>query len=166
MGDSRVIVLLGAGASVDAGLPLTSQLAARLVDAANSGRSRRPPTPMVQALNFTYGALVGHHAESGRNPLEAVNIERLNLALLLLQHSGCDRDVRQVIENVVRDVTSPGSPEVFKQVEDWLLAGIKQEFGPHKSVACHPGAARWHAQQRASVDAGRVRHPDTDSVGS
>jgi len=87
---SRTVVLLGAGASRDADLPLTFELAEAVVKAANaktqnehqSGRAR--PT-WVSALNFVYGSMTGHQSESGGNPLESVNIERLISALRLLQ---------------------------------------------------------------------------------
>lgn len=80
-GSTRIVVLIGAGASVDAGLPLTSQLAENILRNANADRQ----TPAVQALNFVYGAMVGHQADDGGDPLRAVNIETLVSALRLLQ---------------------------------------------------------------------------------
>lgn len=79
----RVAVLLGAGASADAGLPLTVSLAERVVKAANSGEDAN--ADWVRALNFVYGSMVGYAADDGSNPLAAVNIERLISALRLLQ---------------------------------------------------------------------------------
>lgn len=86
----RTALLLGAGASRDAGLPLTFQLAEAIVREANSKPPRgRMATPgrdaWVAALNFVYGSMMGHQSEEGGNPLEAVNIERLISALRLLQ---------------------------------------------------------------------------------
>ncbi|WP_344766618.1 SIR2 family protein [Aeromicrobium panaciterrae] len=73
---------------MDAGLPLTVELAERVVDQAN----RTAPSSVIRAdwvsaLNFVYGAMVGYQAEDGGNPLQAVNIERLISALRLLQNS-------------------------------------------------------------------------------
>ncbi|MFC4242961.1 SIR2 family protein [Gryllotalpicola reticulitermitis] len=79
----RVAVLLGAGASADAGIPLTSELAEKVVGAANAEAG--VAQPWVRALNFVYGAMVGYQAEAGGNPLGAVNIERLISAVRLLQ---------------------------------------------------------------------------------
>lgn len=78
----RTIVLLGAGASRDAGLPLTSQLAEMLVARFNR---QSPRLPFVQALNFVYSAMIGHQGEDGSDPLRAVNIETLISAVRLLQ---------------------------------------------------------------------------------
>ena len=78
----RTIVLLGAGASRDAGAPLTSDLAAILVRKMNQ---ERRPRPEVQALNFVYSAMIGHQGEDGSDPLRAVNIETLISAVRLLQ---------------------------------------------------------------------------------
>lgn len=67
---------------MDAGLPLTSQLAENILRKANADRQ----SPAVQALNFVYGAMVGHQADDGGDPLQAVNIETLVSALRLLQN--------------------------------------------------------------------------------
>lgn len=79
----RITLLLGAGASVDAGLPLTVQLAERVLHEANSDSGRN----WVRALNFVYGSMVGYQSEDGSNPLQAVNIERLISAIRLLSRS-------------------------------------------------------------------------------
>ena len=81
MPDGRIAVLLGAGASVDAGLPVTNRLAENILRRVNEAHQ----TPAVQALNFVYGAMVGHQAEEGGDPLKAVNIETLVSALRLLK---------------------------------------------------------------------------------
>lgn len=84
--EPRTTVLLGAGASKDAGLPLTVDLAVRLVEGANLEAGHRGRPDWVSALNFVYGSMVGYQAEDGGNPLGAVNIERLVSALRLLQN--------------------------------------------------------------------------------
>jgi len=80
----RITILLGAGASWDAGLNLTSDLA-RIVVAGVEGQGPTPP-PAVQALNFVYSQMIGYQGEDGDNPLSAVNIETLISALRLLAH--------------------------------------------------------------------------------
>lgn len=81
---TRTMVLLGAGASRDAGLPLTTEFAVRLMDAMH--RDFRADTPKVQAMNFVYGAMVNHRSERGDDPLAAVNVETMISAIRLLQH--------------------------------------------------------------------------------
>lgn len=85
---ARTIVLLGAGASRDAGLPLTGDLAELLVARANAEERaegwRRQPSGVAE-LNFIYSAMVGHQGEDGSDPLRAVNIETLISAVRLLQ---------------------------------------------------------------------------------
>lgn len=91
MTELRTTVLLGAGASRDAGLPLTEALAQELVkemddELAKRDEWRRPAfEPLVQALRFVYGAMVGHATELGESPLKAVNVERLISAVRLLR---------------------------------------------------------------------------------
>lgn len=80
----RVVVLLGAGASRDADLPLTSELAAEVIARANAEPNQHRGD-WRRALNFVYGAMLGHQSEDGSNPLRAVNIEKLISALRLLQ---------------------------------------------------------------------------------
>lgn len=82
-------MLLGAGASRDAGLPLTADLAKEVVHQANQSTrpSFDPSLPdWVRALNAVYGGMVGHYGNRGRNPLGAVNIETLISAVRLLEH--------------------------------------------------------------------------------
>lgn len=86
----RTLVLLGAGSSADAGLPLTSELASQVVTMANenygsSFQGRNTPS-WVKALNAAYGAMVSHQSNRGHSPLTAVNIETLISAIRLLQN--------------------------------------------------------------------------------
>lgn len=86
----RTAVLLGAGASRDAGLPLTEELARELVESFDRELSamdqwaRPRQEPVVRALHVTYGAMVSHATEQGASPLTAVNVERLVSAIRLL----------------------------------------------------------------------------------
>lgn len=87
----RTAVLLGAGASRDAGLPLTEGLARELVAsfdaelAAMDRWERDRQEPVVRALHVVYGAMVAHATEQGESPLSAVNVERLVSAIRLLR---------------------------------------------------------------------------------
>ena len=128
---TRIALLLGAGASKDAGLRLTGDLARIIVEQV-SGQGPTPPPP-VQALNFVYSQMIGHQGESGRSPLGAVNIETLVSALRLLatrethevapfvaswksgalgfSPASVDWQAAQGLEKAVREVVS-GSPHL------------------------------------------------------
>lgn len=88
-GEPRVALLLGAGASADAGLPLTSDLADRVVDLANArngsrGAGLQKSPGWVQAINAVYAGMIGYRGLSGGDPRSAVNIETLISAVRLL----------------------------------------------------------------------------------
>lgn len=95
----KTCLLLGAGASKDAGLPLTVQLAEMIIRKANNpGREYDASPPWVRALNFAYGSMVGYQSEEGSDPLRAVNIESLISALRLLQ-SAKDHEVAPFVSS-------------------------------------------------------------------
>lgn len=114
----RVAVLLGAGASRDAGLPLTSELAEVVLQRLSgsvSGGDRRPD--WLDALNFTYGAMVSHRSRDGSNPLDAVNIETLISALRLLKR--------------------PESHEAAPFVESWREPTLRSGFARADTHTSH-----------------------------
>lgn len=86
----RTAVLLGAGASVDAGLPTTVTFARELVTAVRD--SFGAPSPITQTLNFIYGAMLNHRTEQGGDPFAAVNMETMISAIRLLR----ERDSHEV----------------------------------------------------------------------
>lgn len=88
-------MILGAGASFDAGLPLTHQFAGQLIDLLEADHD--PRHPLVRAMYFVYGAMVGYYSRRGNDPREAVNVETLISALRLLQ----SRDEHEVAPFVV-----------------------------------------------------------------
>lgn len=82
-----VIYLLGAGASFDAGLPLASELTARLIDRVNNDSSDtfgRKFASTVRALNFIVASMLAHDGRRGANPTVLPDIERLVSAVKLL----------------------------------------------------------------------------------
>jgi hypothetical protein len=76
----RTTVLLGAGASVDAGVPvsveLTQIIAERVSTSAHSGAS--------SALNVAIGAMIAHDTARGGGPYDGVDVERLFSAVEML----------------------------------------------------------------------------------
>lgn len=76
------VVLLGAGASAEAGVPttreMTAQLAAR-IDHQSYGQNK-----LAAALNFVCGALIAYDAAQGFDPFEGLDVERVFAAVELL----------------------------------------------------------------------------------
>ncbi len=79
----RIAVLLGAGASFDAGIPLTAQLTEQVLTTVNE--SSDGLESWVKALNFAHAAMFSYAARDGSNPIGTVNIERLISALRLMR---------------------------------------------------------------------------------
>src|SRR5687768_10638163 len=73
------LVLLGAGASVEAGVPASFAMTQQLVSRIN-GEHRQT----AQALNFICGALVGHDSAGGADPYAGLDVERVFAAVQLL----------------------------------------------------------------------------------
>ncbi|CAN7408470.1 SIR2 family protein [Microbacterium maritypicum] len=99
----RTAVLLGAGASFDAGLKTTFGLAQEVVRRFNARDSRLPPG-VREALNFVYSEMVAHRGRHGDSPLEAVNTERLISAVRLLKN----RDEHEADPFVASWKSAPG----------------------------------------------------------
>lgn len=79
---SQPVVLLGAGASAEAGVPTSFDMTQRIVDAVNGGAVRY--RSLAQSLNFVCGALVAYDAADGGNPFTGLDVERVFAAIDLL----------------------------------------------------------------------------------
>jgi hypothetical protein len=77
------VVLLGAGASVDAGLPTSRDMTERLVRRLEEGRGWRHEKERL-ALNFAVGAMVAHDTGRGASPFAGIDVERLFSAVTML----------------------------------------------------------------------------------
>lgn len=96
-------MLLGAGASFDAGLKTTYGLAQDLMERVNSSASSAR-IGVREALNFVYGEMAAHRGAHGENPVDAVNTERLISAVRLL----ADRDNHEADPFVASWKSAPG----------------------------------------------------------
>lgn len=83
------VVLLGGGASMEAGIPTTFAMTERLVKSINK---RVQIQPMLSALHFVCGALLAYDAASGKNPFTGLDVERVFAAVELL----AERNVLEV----------------------------------------------------------------------
>lgn len=139
----RIALILGAGASGDAGLKLTSDLA-RIVVAGVEGQGPTP-SPAVQALNFVYSQMIGYQGEDGNNPLTAVNIETLVSALRLLA-SRSSHEVAPFVSawkaGAVGFSTRETDPTLAKRLDDTVRAvALGAELG-HATASPGDLAAR------------------------
>lgn len=78
----ETVVLLGAGASKEAGVPTTFEMTQQLVERVNSGQFSGHQ--VSAALNFVCGALLAHDAADGTNPFTTLDVERVFAAVELL----------------------------------------------------------------------------------
>jgi hypothetical protein len=74
--------LLGAGASVEAGIPASVPLTKAIVERIN--RKSTPIDHIAPALNFVCGALTAYDASKGENPYTGLDVERVFAAVELL----------------------------------------------------------------------------------
>ena len=85
MAVERVAVLLGAGASVDADLPMTGGLTKALIRSIKEEFEIQRPE-LVEAFNFVCSAMIGHRGNAGVDPYSALNVERVFSAIRLLRN--------------------------------------------------------------------------------
>ena len=76
------LVLLGAGASVDAGIPASTDMTERITKEIISPRNRY--LGVAHALNYAIGALIAHKAARGGDPYAGIDIEQLFSAVQML----------------------------------------------------------------------------------
>lgn len=78
--NAKTALLLGAGASVDAGVPASVSMTEELVRRISAARYSHH----AQALNFVCGAIIAHDTAEGRSPYEGLDVERVFAAVRLL----------------------------------------------------------------------------------
>lgn len=83
MPDDETVILLGAGASQEAGVPTTFEMTEKLVK--RVGESSRLAGPAVSALHFVCASLMAHDAATeGQSPFSGLDVERVFTAVELL----------------------------------------------------------------------------------
>lgn len=140
----RTAVLLGAGASFDAGLPLTKEFADKLVATLEADFHRLHP--LVRAIYFVYGAMVGYQSRRGGSPREAVNVETMISALRLLRQ----RDVHEVAPfvNSWNDMSDRFSLPMYTEHSN----SLEREVSRIVTDENHSGARLEHLIQRIAQD--------------
>lgn len=121
----RTAILLGAGASYDAGLPLTNMLARELVSKMNDDGGSRG----AAIVNFVYGAMVSHVTQAGGNPFTAVNVETMISAIRLLAQRATHEAAPfvQAWSPAVGTLDSSGSVNGSSLANE-LLSGVSETF--------------------------------------
>lgn len=146
------VVLLGAGASIEAGLPASGQLTPKISEwlashihatcGADADRSR------LAAFHALTGMLIAHDSSTGRSPFNPVDIEKLFAALQFLQrrdeleiapfvsgwrdsqYVGFDSNVYHSLSHdiqlALRDILKPRSPNHFHYLGEIFRMGIKR----------------------------------------
>lgn len=79
---AETVVLLGAGASAEAGVPTTFEMTEQLVRRIDARSHDRYPT--ASALHFVCGALLASDGAEGQNPFVGLDVERVFAAVELL----------------------------------------------------------------------------------
>lgn len=83
--DQKILYLLGAGASKDAGLPLASELTQLIVADINSDLKKPNTTYALKGvINYVVSTMIGHRGKSGANPEIMPDIESVVSAVELL----------------------------------------------------------------------------------
>lgn len=75
-------VLLGAGASVDAGIPVSVDLTKKIAETIDTPSNRYNKT--AHALNVAIGAMVAHDTAHGRAAFAGIDVERIFAAVRML----------------------------------------------------------------------------------
>jgi hypothetical protein len=101
------LVLLGAGASVEAGVPASFDMTRKVVEAIG-GRARGN---VGQALHFVCGALVAYDSARGASPYSGLDVERVFAAVELLAERG-DLEVTPFVASWHPAVNSWDRPEI------------------------------------------------------
>lgn len=78
----RTTVLLGAGASVDAGIPASVNLTKKIVETIDTAQTRYHGT--AQALNIAIGAMIAHDTAKGGDAFAGIDVERIFAAIRML----------------------------------------------------------------------------------
>ena len=114
------LVLLGAGASVDAGLPASTAMTEQIVGALNDWRHQR--SGLAGALNYTVGAMIAHNSAREGSPYDGIDVESLFSAIQMLS----SKDALEIAPFVAwspaltslrgtRSTLGPGSEHALKQ---------------------------------------------------
>lgn len=91
MADEKVAILLGAGASVEAGLPISVGLTKKVAETIEADQWNRYEKTSL-ALNFAIGALIAHDSARGNSAFAGIDVERLFAAVQMLS----DRDSLEI----------------------------------------------------------------------
>ncbi|MGM1029980.1 MAG: SIR2 family protein [Actinomycetota bacterium] len=80
--NKRTLILLGAGASVDAGVPASKDMTRKIVEAVKSYRN--DDSGVTHALNYALGAMIAHRTALGQGVYDGIDVEDLFSAIQML----------------------------------------------------------------------------------
>lgn len=130
----RFAVLLGAGASRDAGLPLTGELTQQVIAGLQQPDGVAHDTQLGNALNYICGALIRQRAETGIDPYAPLNIEDVVSSIRMLaerrNHEAApfvdswDATIERLDDHHVPD-------RAVQRLIDGMNKGLTGNFGTH-----------------------------------
>lgn len=118
--EQRIAVLLGAGASVDAGLPMSTELTKLLVE--KLGEQLIYDRPVLDALHFVCSAMIGHRGSTGESPYTGINVEKMFSAVRLLS-TRADHEAAPFVANWLPRVESVDAHPV-EPLDGEIIASI------------------------------------------
>ena len=152
-------MLLGAGASRDAGVPLATEMTEQIVKSINEESPGYHPMfawdQSAWAINFVYAAIAAHDAASGANPLDGLEVERVFAAVRLLAERA-DLEVTPFVASwhpAVAVVDRPQLPHRFgddlqKAIFDTSFGGREAERLVKQAIESQVGTGSGAAYRR------------------
>lgn len=130
---SSTLVLLGAGASVKAGVPTSVRMTEVIAKAINDDLRNRL-SGVSQALNFTIAAILAHRGEKGQSPYDGLDIEMLFSAVQMLA-TRQDLEVAAFVRNWHPALDSFGptqrpDPFIASKIDDSIRASLSSARPP------------------------------------
>lgn len=134
------VVLLGAGASAEAGIPTTRDATKKLVERVDAAAFANDKP--VSALHFVCGALAAYDSAEGKNPFSGLDVERVFAAVELLSE-------RRTLE------VSPFVASWHPAVDAWDEADksfVSYDADIQKALSSSPSSGRITQQLNRLVD--------------
>lgn len=149
---SQAVVLLGAGASVEGGIPASIAMTKGIVEIVDDAVNRH--YGISQALHYAIGAMIAHDTAQGGRAFDGVDVERLFAAIQMLG----DRDSLEVAPFVaswspaLENLGARQFPPFFEK--DFREAIFKERVGKierifRDAVQATTGTSDWPAAFRA-----------------
>lgn len=146
-------LLLGAGASRDAQVPVSTEMTAKLAAMLNE----HPQSRHTQAFNFVYGAMIQHAAARGVDPSAGLDVERVFTAVMLLADRR-DLEVTPFVAAWHPAVDAWDRPILASGFDQNVAGAVRQDPGRLGSLIAH------YVESRIGVGNGETYRTLADSM--